>query len=69
MSEFNSDSVSHDIHCNSNEIKDLIPKLITRIEFNKHITYDHNCSETELISRNLETVNFLKDLRLFVNTH
>ena len=60
--------ISHDIHCLSNEIKDLLPKLITRIEYNKVISSSTvNSSKEKLENVKSQTTTFLKGFELFVN--
>ena len=63
-SVFNDDltKVRHDIECLSNDIKFLIPKLITRIEYNKmriSLSSPVNLDENQL-------KEFLKETKSFV---
>lgn len=56
------------INCLSNEIKDLIPSLITRIEYNKIIATTGSNTDLEKSKKcKEETVTFLKDLKRFVD--
>lgn len=58
-----SDLLCSEIHCLSNEIKDLIPKLITRIEYNKlKASSISNSSQEELFQIKKQTSTFLKEL-------
>jgi hypothetical protein len=64
-----SDKLAHDIHCLSNEIKDLIPNLITRIEYNKIICQSNSLVPVDQVDKEkTKTITFLKELKLFVNT-
>jgi len=68
MTDKKSDKICHDIHCLSNDIKDLTPKLISRIEYNKTITQSNlNFSNGMLEKEKKKTSTFLKELKLFVN--
>lgn len=60
------DVIHHDIDCLSNKIKDLFPKLVTRIEYNKVMSQSNSkCNNLDEIKN--ETTTFLKELELFVN--
>ena len=66
------DSLSLSINSYSNQIKDLIPKLITRIEYNKIISsssFDIDSKLEKLNDCEKQTITFLKELELFVNIH
>jgi hypothetical protein len=66
------DVLGHDLHCLSNEIKDLIPKLITRMEYNKVMSDSRvslSIENDKLYKLKTETATFLKELELFVNIH
>ena len=60
--------VRHDIECLSNEIKFLIPNLITKIEFNKIVNSSSNPlkkSEIQLQDYFEETKSFLSHLESY----
>lgn len=59
--------LSCDIHCLSNNIKDLIPKLITRIEYNKiKASSVSNTSKKDLLKIKQETSTFLNEFQSLV---
>lgn len=62
------DLINSKIHISSNEIKNLIPQLISRIEYNKIIGSTISNTEIEKLKdcKN-KTITFLKELELFVN--
>jgi len=62
--------ITHDIECNSNVIKRLIPDLITRIEFNKLASRSDNplSYSSERISKiNSDTISFVEHLERYSN--
>jgi len=60
------DNIKHDIHCLSNEIKFLLPNLVTRIEFNKAKTMSYRKENKDNLNRiKQESSIFLKELQLF----
>jgi hypothetical protein len=62
----------HDIECNTNEIKFSIPKLITKIEFNKLSNQGDNplhLTDDDLKKINSETISFLKHLKQYTSAH
>jgi hypothetical protein len=62
------DVITHDIDCVSNKIKDLLPKLVTRIEYNKVLSQSNSkVKNIDIIKE--ETTTFLRELELFVNIH
>lgn len=64
------DLINSNIHSCSNEIKYLLPELITRIEYNKIIGSTISKTELEKLRKcELQTLTFLKELELFVNIH
>ena len=64
--------VRHDLECLSNDIKFLIPSLITRIEYNKFVNRSDNPalkSELELKKTLSDTISFLEHLKQFSDVH
>jgi hypothetical protein len=62
------DLINSKIHISSNEIKNLIPQLISRIEYNKIIGSTRSNTEIEKLKDcEIKTITFLKEIELFVN--